>query len=357
MYDDVERSYDIAEESLRALKALRLAAHPRNIELLYTHISRSNPALSKDLLGSVAPDGTMPQEQANRLYDLHILRTDLSGEIAEMIERFETEVTKVAGAVEKSGEDTRGYSKELTDLSGELSETGESSPRVAALMANILTVVKSARETNSALEEQLADSSEEINFLKDNIAAIQLEAMTDPLTGVKNRKAFDEAIEKLFANPEGDDRPLSLVFADVDYFKRFNDRWGHQTGDQVLRLVAEMMKANVKGQDVLARYGGEEFAILLPNTTRDNGVRLADTIRDAVGSRNLKKRRTNEHMGSVTLSMGVALRQPDDTVESLIERADQCLYAAKNAGRNRVVSDTDSLGGREADGDAEDAVA
>lgn len=127
--------------------------------------------------------------------------------------------------------------------------------------------------------------------------------------------------------------------ADVDHFKQFNDRWGHQTGDHVLRLVADVMNANIKGADVLARYGGEEFAIILPGTTLSNAVMLADRIRKAVESRRLKKRRTDEDLGVVTLSMGAALLRWNDNVDSFVERADNLLYAAKNGGRNRVVDE------------------
>ena len=100
------------------------------------------------------------------------------------------------------------------------------------------------------------------------------------------------------------------------------------------------MNANVKGQDVLARYGGEEFAIILPGTSLANAVMLANRIRSAVESRRLKKRRTDEDLGLITLSMGAAVLKWDDTIESIIERADKCLYAAKKAGRNRVVDES-----------------
>ena len=94
-----------------------------------------------------------------------------------------------------------------------------------------------------------------------------------------------------------DDKELALILSDVDHFKKFNDTWGHTTGDQVLRLVAEVMNAKVKGQDFLARYGGEEFIIALPDTSVQNAKMLADRIRTAIQSRRLKKRRTNEDLG------------------------------------------------------------
>ena len=131
------------------------------------------------------------------------------------------------------------------------------------------------------------------------------------------------------------------MMTDVDHFKKFNDSYGHLTGDQVLRLVAMSVKQNVKGQDIAARYGGEEFAVVLPNTVLRAAITVADHIRRAVMTKELMKRSTGEHLGRVTISIGVATLQPNDTAQSLIERADGCLYAAKHNGRNRVICETD----------------
>jgi len=131
------------------------------------------------------------------------------------------------------------------------------------------------------------------------------------------------------------------MMTDIDHFKKFNDSYGHLTGDQVLRLVAISAKQNVKGQDIAARYGGEEFAIILPNTVLRSALTVADHIRRAVMTKELMKRSTGEHLGRVTISVGVAMLQHGDTAQSLIERADTCLYAAKRNGRNRVICEAD----------------
>jgi diguanylate cyclase len=146
-------------------------------------------------------------------------------------------------------------------------------------------------------------------------------------------KAIADALDK--------NEPLSLMLTDIDHFKTFNDSFGHLTGDQVLRLVAMTVKHNVKGQDTAARYGGEEFAIVLPNTILRAAVTVADHIRRAVMTKELMKRSTGEHLGRVTISIGVATLRKGDGAQSLIERADECFYAAKRHGRNRVMCETD----------------
>ena len=131
------------------------------------------------------------------------------------------------------------------------------------------------------------------------------------------------------------------MMTDIDHFKNFNDTFGHLTGDQVLRLVAMSVKQNVKGQDTAARYGGEEFAIVLPNTVLRSAITVADHIRRAVMTKELMKRSTGEHLGRVTISIGVATLHKGDNAQTLIERTDACLYAAKRHGRNRVMCETD----------------
>src|SRR5262249_13995285 len=125
-------------------------------------------------------------------------------------------------------------------------------------------------------------------------------------------------------------------------FKKFNDSYGHLTGDQVLRLVAQAVRHNVKGQDLAARYGGEEFAIILPNTTLRQASSVGEHIRRGVVLKELIKRSTGEILGRIRISVGVASLRRGDNAAGLIERADACLYAAKRGGRNRVISETDA---------------
>ena len=144
-------------------------------------------------------------------------------------------------------------------------------------------------------------------------------------------------MEKAIAEALETNEAMSLMLTDIDHFKTFNDNFGHLTGDQVLRLVAMSVKHNVKGKDTTARYGGEEFAVILPNTILRAAVTVAEHIRRAVMAKELMKRSTGEHLGRMTISIGVATLRKGDTGQSLIERADTCLYAAKRHGRNRVI--------------------
>ena len=157
-----------------------------------------------------------------------------------------------------------------------------------------------------------------------------------------NRKAFDNAIGRAMAQMAQEPEAVALLLCDIDNFKAFNDNWGHQTGDQVLRLVANCLAENVKGRDTAARYGGEEFAVLLRGTGLEAASQVAEQIRHAVQTKKLVKKSTGEVLGHITTSIGVAQFAPGEAAEAAIRRADACLYGAKSHGRNLVVNQDDA---------------
>ena len=164
--------------------------------------------------------------------------------------------------------------------------------------------------------------------------------LTDSLTGVNNRRFFDQRLGEEVARARRSGEPLACLFLDIDHFKRINDRHGHRVGDRVLSEVATLIREQLRSTDVLGRYGGEEFAALLVNAQKEMALEIAERIRGAIEA----KRFEREDGGwlSATISIGVSSLRGDDgnaehLAEELVDRADQALYLAKNAGRNRVV--------------------
>ena len=172
--------------------------------------------------------------------------------------------------------------------------------------------------SNRQLEERLSASKQEINDLQENLEAVRTESLTDPLTQSANRKFFDITLEKAIAEALETNEAMSLMLTDIDHFKTFNDNFGHLTGDQVLRLVAMSVKHNVKGKDTTARYGGEEFAVILLNTILRAAITVAEHIRRAVMAKELMKRSTGEHLGRMTISIGVGTLRKGDTGSRLL---------------------------------------
>jgi len=168
--------------------------------------------------------------------------------------------------------------------------------------------------------------------------ALKTLAAKDSLTGLFNRRSFDQALQAEWLRARRTKRPLALLFADVDHFKLFNDRHGHQRGDECLRAVANVIGEKAfRPTDLAARYGGEEFAIVLPETDRDGALEVAERIRTGV----LEMRLAHGAAGAgthVSISVGVALISGDEIggADQLLSQADQALYAAKRLGRNRV---------------------
>jgi diguanylate cyclase (GGDEF)-like protein len=168
-------------------------------------------------------------------------------------------------------------------------------------------------------------------------------AMTDSLTGVRNRRCFMQVAALEFERATRHGRPMAVVLIDVDHFKRINDRHGHQCGDQALIEIAQACQGTLRKTDLLARFGGEEFIVLLPETGQREAVRLAERMRNAVST----DLRLPDHQrpGAVTISLGaVALSRSTPTLDILIQAADQALYDAKHAGRNRVHTQPASIG-------------
>jgi diguanylate cyclase len=321
------------------LKRGQIPPYPQFYELLYTYATGVNPSLNQRI-NQIFRDGAASAELAERLYNEFLKAQDANERISSVSERMASRIEAVHEAIDSAMTTANAYSGTLQSASGDLSQD-LSETQLRAMAQRLLGETRRMQDANAQLEQKLEASRDDISALQRDLDEVRRESMLDPLTKIYNRKSFDEGMLKAFAEAADTGAPLCLMLLDIDHFKRFNDTWGHQTGDQVLRLVAMTLKSNIKGKDMAARYGGEEFAAILPETDLEGAMIVADNIRKAVQAKELLKRSTNEKLGRITASFGVAMYKPGDTPATLIERADRCLYAAKHAGRNRVISETE----------------
>ncbi len=167
------------------------------------------------------------------------------------------------------------------------------------------------------------------------IRQIEEVALIDALTGLHNRRWLDSVLGRVIGRCINDNSPFSLVMADIDHFKRYNDQYGHLSGDSALRAVANVLRKNLRPNDMIARFGGEEFVILLPGTAREGGLVVADRLLRGVEMVEVTNAR-GEPLPSLTISLGLAQMQEGDTIEMLLDAADKALYRAKDGGRNQV---------------------
>jgi len=338
--EEHERTLTFAEIALDQIRALHQPASPRNFEFWYQYASGNNPSFNQSVNERMEQKGALTDADIDQLYSAYIAANHASDRIDKVGSRVLDEIKQIMAVLDGAAGSANSYSASLADV-GEKLAGATDRETLRALIERLVDGAKEMEANNRKLEARLSASKKEIEELQQNLETVRTESLTDPLTTLANRKFFDSAFERVFAEAKEKNEPLSLMMTDVDYFKQFNDKYGHQTGDQVLRLVALALKQNVKGQDVAARYGGEEFAVALPSTALRSALTVADHIRRAVMTKELMKRSSGERLGRVTVSIGVAAQRPGDTPASLIERADNCLYAAKRNGRNRVICESD----------------
>jgi len=338
--DEYERTLAFAEIALGQLKALRQPAYPRNYEVWYAYATGYNPSLNQTINETITRNGTLTAAEVDQIYETYLSPARLIDRIdnvgGQIVDEIEQVMSMIDVAVGSASQYTESLAHATQDLGSAKDRDG-----LRAIVETLVRATRDMEENNTRLENSLKASKQEINQLQVNLEAVRNESLTDPLTSLANRKYFDQALEKVMAQSFSSGEPMALLLTDIDHFKAFNDTFGHLTGDQVLRLVAIAVKQNVKGQDIAARYGGEEFAIILPNTPLRAALTVADHVRRAVMTKELMKRSTGEHLGRVTVSIGVAEMRKGETTQSLIERADNCLYAAKRCGRNRVMCESD----------------
>ncbi len=176
-----------------------------------------------------------------------------------------------------------------------------------------------------------------INYIKD-LAVLKQESITDALTGLRNRRYFDQRISEEVARSTRYKLPLTLMLIDVDHFKKVNDTYGHTVGDKVLQTLSKIIQNVVRDGDIVARYGGEEIVIITPNTTKEEAAILAERLREKVEQTKVTTIATTQEVVQVTISIGLCSLSPIITdKEALLEESDQSLYLAKKHGRNRVV--------------------
>lgn len=191
---------------------------------------------------------------------------------------------------------------------------------------------------NAELLARIADLEHQIKERDETIANLQKLAFSDPLTGAFNRRRMEEILlgelSRYSRHEHEDMKPVSVVLMDIDFFKKFNDKYGHDVGDQVLRTLVNAIKAHSRPYDVLSRFGGEEFLLILPGTFSFEAFGVMERLRTAIaGELNIRLGDTDVQ---VDFSAGVATCLPADTIETLIKRADNALYRAKEAGRGRT---------------------
>lgn len=332
---------EFAVGAVERMASLGISANPQNFTVWYAYQSRQDESFVRHIDSMLAKKESFDETQCADLYAavLRLSIEDQEGTRAAAIDTvgsdLERAIAETTEILQKAGTETQRYGETLEGVDGALQSAG-TAEQMQSVDANLVQQTRRMAEQNRSANESLQQSNNEIADLKIRMADIRNEAMTEPLTGLANRRAFSESLADSMAAATEQKTPLCLLMLDIDHFKSFNDTYGHQLGDEVIRLVAGCMSAKTKENDTAARYGGEEFAVVLPGASLQDAEAVAEQIRLTVAGQKIVRKASRQTLGSVTLSIGVAQYRPEDSDEDLIERADAALYAAKHAGRKCV---------------------
>jgi len=331
------QAYELARDALAQMEGHKVWPTPLNFELWLHYLGDPNGALGQEIQRMLGAGEPFTEEASETLAQTYLPRARLTDEIRDAGAQLSKELKSVATAIATAQKTQEAYGRTLA-VAGEGLDKADEAPAVRQLVETLSDATRKVQTDNARLEKRLQESTKEVNLLREHLEQVRRDAMTDALTTLANRKAFDEHLTRICAEADEAKAPVALALIDIDHFKRFNDTWGHQTGDQVLRYVASVIGRVANSPRIAARYGGEEFAIIFPSERTPLVEAALNAIREEIGGRQLKRRSTNEDLGAITISAGVAQRRDGEDPTALMERTDAALYVSKRTGRNRVTN-------------------
>lgn len=319
-----------AHETLKKIKELDLAANPIHFTLIYEALNNIDSQFSPKIQDELANETYHQSYEA--LYIDHISQLLYEYLPTEKVHNLIRDLLK---ELEKWIMNSKKNEVLISSEIAEFSKLAMPSEIQDRLKDSLLRPIHSMLDETSKLQSHISNSANEITQLKNELEKVKQVANTDELTGIPNRRGFNEFAKKLAEEAQKSDELFALIMLDVDFFKTINDEYGHLVGDSVLRYLARQLDSETKGKDFIARIGGEEFIVLLPQTGYDNALKVANALRQKVEDSILKVKNYHNPL-KLTISAGVAIYNKGEEIPQLISRADKALYQAKKTGRNKV---------------------
>ena len=329
-----EQSGEYLRMALSHLAKHDLPVDPLNYSVWYEYVSGKNKMLTTIIdefinqAKSISPD-------VNKYLYQRFIADEMAALSEKMLKELRRVIRDMSKNVKNSGCDINKHGDALENFAFKLSRSvdyQEFSKIIDAISKETRALVKTSRAMKSTLEL----TQKELDIMKLKLKATREEATTDTLTGLTNRRGFENLIVNAISEANRSQSSLCLLMADIDHFKKINDTFGHLAGDSVLKIIANTIKDFTKGRDSVCRYGGEEFIVILPDTPIKGAVALGEKIRKFLESMNWKNKATGESLGTITISMGISQYRLREPAESMIHRADRALYLSKDNGRNQI---------------------
>lgn len=317
----------------------KMAGHPATFTPLtyavwYEFMAGINPALSQ-MVETYLNEGRVLDDAAiENLYAEFISSRNMNVQWA-LQNDFQKLLNNFAGITDEADKQVLHFENSLQAHSDTLNQSLDAL-QIDALISNLTSDTATMSASIQNLQSELETSKQQVKKLHQELESAREETFIDPLTGILNRRGFEAKAKNIFSDKTSTDKGLCLLMVDIDHFKKVNDSYGHLFGDHVLRATAEALKSKIKGQDSVGRWGGEEFAVLLPGTTVQGGRAVAEHIRQSIERSSIRRQTTNEQIGGITISIGVAAYTRGISFVSLLDQADKALYVSKKTGRNKT---------------------
>lgn len=333
-----EQDRNASGEILRLL-IQKMAGHPAaftplNYAVWYEFSTGINPALS-EAMGKLLDKGDkLDDDTIEKLYIKYVseCNMDVQRVLREDIQQL---LGKLAGFTEETDKQAHHFGNSLQTYGDTLKQELDTD-KLGALISNMVGDTDKMRGSMQNLQSELAASKQQVDKLHQELQSARGEAMTDPLTELLNRRGFETRAKQIYADQATLDKGLCLLMVDIDHFKKVNDTYGHLFGDKVIRAIAATLKSKVRGEDSVARLGGEEFAVMLPATDISGARTVAENIRQSIERGKIRRLDTQEQIGGITISVGIAAYTSGVKVADLLDQADKALYVSKQTGRNKT---------------------
>lgn len=321
--------------TLSFLEERGLTSAPIHYWVGHDFINGSNAELGQAVNDRIKSQKPFDTFFVRELYDEYVANESFRA-FRGMGDEMEKLLGGLIASLQDADRNVAGYQNSLQENITQLDTgSGHSSEALKTVAQNLLAAAVAANANNDALQKSLEATELEAKLLRNELEKHRRDAITDPLTGLFNRRGLEIEMARVFGM--GSETPSAMLVLDIDHFKKINDEYGHAVGDVVIRRIAETLNSLIPSNAVPVRFGGEEFVVLLPGACPDHARSLGENIRQTVEKLRLVRRHDKLTIGTFTISVGVAMQSVSDTFESLFERADKALYEAKSTGRNRVV--------------------
>lgn len=322
--------FDEGERALAFLKSHRLRPTPQNYAVAYLALHDEEAPIARAIAAITGEGFRIKQTEMDAIAEKHggpaqAMAQDRGN--AALVTQLRHQSIKIGELTSSAADATGAFARELTEEADAFDGDG----------ANALSIITRMVEQSLRAQTRLNEANKEVRVLREELEAARNDAQRDQLTGLANRRAIETMLADLAK--KGEARVIGLC--DIDNFKSVNDRYGHSVGDRVIRLVANTLQETCDPHFV-GRWGGEEFIFIMSSDDVDEGVELLDRARDSLAGKDFKLRETDEPMGLISFSGGVALASGGpDANQATLRAADAALYRAKSSGRNRILRTED----------------